>query len=108
VVTESDHPPRLIAGTAQRRTEWRANEDPCSGDCDKKHNQRRDVKGARTAERNTERRWTRRDGDPVIAVRQADPAISETPNDLAERQRDHDEGNSGRPQRQRGEACGRN
>jgi hypothetical protein len=44
--------------------------------------------------------------DAVVAVGKIGPAVGDAPQDLAERQRDHQEADPGRPQRQHGEHGG--
>jgi len=102
MIAERVHAARLIAGALQRRPERRTHEDRHDDDGDQENNECRVVEPVRSAEIGTE--W-RRPGfhvDAVVAAGEADPAVGEPPDDLAERHRDHDEADAGGAQRQRG------
>ena len=103
MVAERGHPARLIARAAHRRPERRTHEDRRRRDGEEKDDERGAVETARRDERKSERFRARRHVDAVVAVGHADPAIGQPPQDLAERECDHDEADAGGPQREGGE-----
>ena len=76
----------------------RTNTARCDGD--EEDDERRIVEGRGAGDGDAERRRAAVQADAVVAVGEADPAIGEAPDDLTERQRDHDEADAGRAQRQ--------
>ena len=106
VEAECVHAPRLIARAGKRGAERRIDDDSAARDREQEDDQRRIIETHRRGQRQSKWRRTRIDGDAVVAVGDADPAIGQSPDDLAKRQRNHDETDAAGAQRQRGKARG--
>src|SRR5262249_38621893 len=100
IVTERGHTPRLIAGSAQARPERRALEYRHGGEREEEDGEGRVIERRRPRKADAERRRPCRYAHAVVAVGQIRPAICDAPQDLAERERDHQEADPGRAQRQ--------
>ena len=102
VVAECGHAPGLVARAGKADAERRAREDRHGRDSDQEHEQRGVVEGRCTAQADAERCRPRRHVDAVVAVGQARPAVGDAPQDLADRQRDHEEADAGGAQGEHG------
>ena len=103
MVAERVHAPRLVARAADTGAERRGDEDRHRDQRRREHDERRPVERGRRGEGQAERARPALDGDAVVAVRDAEPPIGDTPHDLAERHRDHHEAEPGAAKGQRRE-----
>ena len=106
MVAERVHAPGLITRAAHAGAERRGDEHRHRGHRDQEDDERRPVEARRRGERQPERARAALDRDAIVAVGDADPAVGDAPDDLAERHRDHDEGQARTPQRQHREHGG--
>ena len=106
VVAEGGHAPGLVARPAQGGPERRGDQHRHRPEGEHEHHEGRPVEVGRRGERQPERARPPAHRDAVVAVRDADPAIGDTPDDLAERQGDHHEPDAGAAQREHREQRG--
>ena len=106
IVAQRAHAPRLIARAAQRGAERRGDEHRHERDRDHGDRQREVVERGRAVEADAEGRWARQTAQPVVAVGHRHPSIGRAPEDLGERERDHEKAEASRPQRNPPERAG--